>query len=85
MEKLRNDPYGLLKFVAVGAGDGIAFGWLMLLTMSWLDVAGIGTMLSTSSSGALALVLLLIQFGTTFGMVGVGYRVMVVLPTLDDR
>lgn len=84
MHDRKDDPYRLMKFVAVGAGDGIAFGWIMMLVMKWMDVAGIGSLIETSSSGALAMVLMLIWFGITFGMVGIGYRVMVVLPTMDD-
>ena len=56
----------------------------MMLVMKWMNVAGIGTLIEQSSSGPLAMVLMLIWFGITFGMVGIGYRVMVVLPTLDD-
>ena len=84
MRDRKDDPYRLMKFVAVGAGDGIAFGWFMMLVMKWMDVAGIGTLIESSSSGPLAMVLMLIWFGITFGMVGIGYRVMVVLPTMDD-
>ena len=84
MRHYRDDPYGLMKFVAVGAGDGIAFGWFMLLVFKWMNVAGIGTLIDTSSSGPLAMALLLIFFGITFGMVGIGYRVMVVLPLSTD-
>lgn len=80
----KTDPNWLMKFVAIGAADGIAFGWLVLLTFSWMDVMGIGTLLHESRSGLLAMVIMLIQFGITFGMVGIGYRVMVVLPTLKD-
>lgn len=84
MRDRKDDPYRLMKFVAVGAGDGIAFGWIMLLTFKWMDIAGIGTLIDGSSSGPLAMVLMLIWFGITFGMVGIGYRVMIVLPTMDD-
>lgn len=84
MRDHKDDPYRLMKFVAVGAGDGIAFGWFMLLVLKWMDVAGIGALIDGSSSGPLAMVLMLIWFGITFGMVGIGYRVMVVLPLLDD-
>ena len=84
MRDRREDPYRLMKFVAVGAGDGIAFGWFMMLVMKWMDVAGIGTLIESSPSGPLAMLLMLIWFGITFGMVGIGYRVMVVLPHTED-
>ena len=84
MRDRKNDPYRLMKFVAVGAGDGVAFGWFMLLVLKWMNVAGIGALIDTSSSGPLAMALMLIFFGITFGMVGIGYRVMVVLPLMDD-
>ena len=80
MRNLKTDPYGLVKFVAIGAADGIAFGWSLLLAFSWFDVAGIGTLLDNSNHGVLPMILLLIQFGITGSFVGIGYRVMVVLP-----
>lgn len=75
-----HDPYRLVKYVAVSAGDGIAAGWTCLLAMLWLDIGGLGTLVHGSEDGMVALVILLMSFGVTFGFVGIAWRVMVMLP-----
>ena len=77
------DPYRLTKYVARGAGEGVAAGWVTLLILKWLDIGGIGSLIANSSDGSLALLMLLGFFGITFGMVGIAWRVMVMLPDED--
>ena len=79
----RRDPYRLVKYVALGAGEGVFAGWLLLMIVVKLDLMGLGRLLDSSNDGALAMVMLLMFFGATFGMVGVAWRVMVLLP--DER
>ena len=74
------DPYRLLKYVAVGAADGVAGGWAVLLILLHLDVAGFGTLVHGSPDGTVALLALLLAFGSTFSLVGLGWRIMVRLP-----
>jgi len=74
------DPYWLMKYVAVSAADGIAAGWTFLLALLWLDIGELGTLVHNSASGATALIIMLMSFAVTFGFVGIAWRVMVMLP-----
>lgn len=79
-----HDPNRLLRFVALAAGDGIAAGWSILLLLIWLDIGPIGALLDRSPESApIALFILLISFGTSFGFLGIAWGVMVRLP--DDQ
>lgn len=80
----RNDPYRLVKYVALGAGEGVVAGWIFLLIVLKLDAIGLGDLIDRSADGPLALILLLWFFGMTFGMVGIAWRVMVLLPDEKD-
>ena len=79
-EKYRKDPYWLVKYVAVSAGDGIAAGWIFLLILLFWDIGGLGSLVHGSVDGVLALFILLMSFAVTFGFVGIAWRVMVMLP-----
>jgi len=80
---VKYDPYRLMKYVAVSAGDGIAFGWVLLLVMLQFDAMGLGRLVHGAENGAVALYILLMSFGVTFGFVGIAWRVMVLLPDED--
>ena len=80
MTRKGHDPYRLFRYVALGAGEGIISGWIILILLKYQNILGIGTLIENSSQGGLALVMLLIFFGITFGMVGIAWRVMVLLP-----
>jgi hypothetical protein len=74
------DPYRLVKYVALGAGEGVVAGWIFLMAVVKLDLMGLGGLLDRSPDGAVAILMLLWFFGITFGMVGIAWRVMVLLP-----
>jgi len=78
------DPYRLFRYVALGAGEGVVAGWVLLLIMIRLDLTGLGGLIHRAADGALALVMLLAFFAITFGMVGIAWRVMVLLPDEED-
>ena len=78
------DPYRLVKYVALGAGEGVFAGWTILMAIVELDLMGLGSLIDRSADGALAFVMLLGFFGITFGMVGIAWRVMVLLPDEPD-
>ncbi len=80
MGRRDEDSYRLLKYVAIGAADGVAGGWAVLLLILHLDVMGFGTLVHASPDGPVALFALLLAFGTTFSLVGLGWRIMVRLP-----
>jgi hypothetical protein len=73
------DPWWLVKYVLVSAGDGIAAGWTFLLILLWTDIGGLGALVHGSPDGGVALAILLLSFGVTFSYVGIGWRVMVLL------
>lgn len=78
-----HDPYRLMRYVAISAGDGIAAGWTFLLALLWLDIGGLGTLVHGAADGAMAVVVLAMSFAVTFGFVGIAWRVMVLLPDED--
>ena len=80
----KSDPYRLMKYVARGAGEGIAAGWVTLLILKYLHIGRIGDLLTNTADGPLMFILALVMFGITFGMVGIAWRVMVLLPKEDD-
>ena len=80
----KSDPYRLMKYVARGAGEGIAAGWVTLLILKYLNIGRIGDLLTNTADGPLMFILALVMFGITFGMVGIAWRVMVLLPKEDD-
>lgn len=80
MTDKRRDPYRLFRYVALGAGEGIVAGCVLLLILLRLDVMGLDTLFREAENGTLALALMFFLFGITFGMVGIAWRVMVLLP-----
>ena len=80
MTRKGHDPYRLFRYVALGAGEGVIGGWIILMALKYQDILGIGSLIDGSPQGGLALLMMLIFFGITFGMVGIAWRVMVLLP-----
>lgn len=80
----RPDPCRLVRYVALGAAEGVFAGWIVLMIVVKADMMGLGDLIHRSADGALALVMLLGFFGITFGMVGIAWRVMVLLPDEKD-
>lgn len=76
----KHDPNRLVRYIAVGAGDGIAVGWALLLLAVEMDVQGIGTLMKTAEVGGLALAVTAGMTAVTSGMIGIAWRVMVLLP-----
>lgn len=76
----QGDPGRLVRYVAMAAAEGVAAGWAFLLALLWLDIGGLGTLVHGSEDATLALVILLMSFGVTFGFVGIAWKVMVMLP-----
>ena len=76
----RHDPYRLMRYMLLGACDGIVAGWVTLLLFKHLDVGRIGSLIDGSDQGALVLAVALGLFGITFGMLGIAWRLMVLLP-----
>lgn len=83
MTRPKHDAYRLFRYVALGAGEGIVAGCVVLLLILKLDLMGLDTLFRSSENGTLALALLFFLFGITFGMVGIAWRVMVLLPDED--
>lgn len=83
MPRPPHDPWRLFRYVMIAALDGVAAGWTVVLILIWRDFAGLGTRVHGSEDGAIALIILLMSFGITFSLVGIGWRVMVLLPDED--
>jgi len=71
----------LVRFVIRHALLGIAVGWSMVAAMLVFDFAGLAQLIFSSGLAAVAIPMLLIGFGITFGSVQVGIAVM----GMDDR
>ncbi len=76
----KDDPYRLVKYVALGAAEGIVAGWIILMIFVKMNLMGLDGLIDRSADGPLALLMLLGFFGITFGMLGIAWRVMVLLP-----
>lgn len=81
MTQKHYDPTRLVRFVAKHAFHGVIAGWTSLLLILWLDIAGFGTLVASSAQRELITAMLAAAFGTTFGLVGIMWGVLVVLPT----
>lgn len=78
--KPKADPYRLVRYVAIGALEGAIAGWVVLGMFMWLDIAGIASLIRGTEAGFLMFQLAVVMFAITFGMVGIAWRVMVLLP-----
>ncbi|MEM9782110.1 MAG: hypothetical protein AAF899_06510 [Pseudomonadota bacterium] len=74
------DPLWLLRTLAIGLGDGIAAGWTVLLIAVEMNVNDIGTLVKTGDGGTFAFAIMTILAAITFGLLGIAWRVMVILP-----
>lgn len=77
------DPTRLMRFVAKHAFHGVLAGWACLLAFLWLDLGGLGALVHGSPSRELISAMLAGAFGITFGLVGIVWGVLVVLPHED--
>ncbi|MDQ0503718.1 hypothetical protein [Xanthobacter agilis] len=66
----------LVRFLVTHAVIGVSLAVVLVGAMVAFDVAGIGTLTTTSEDGLLALVLLTFGLGVTFGSVQMGFAVM---------
>lgn len=78
------DPYRVVRYVAVGALEGVLGGWVLLGVMLWLDVFGLQSVLERAADRQVAFLMLAAFFAITFSLVGLVWRVMVLLPEEND-
>ncbi|MFG1302402.1 hypothetical protein V5F49_21700 [Xanthobacter sp. V3C-3] len=74
----------LVRFLARHAAIGIGVATLFVALLVAFDVARLGTLLWTSQDGLLALIVLTLALGVTFGSVQMGFAVMLMSDTDDD-
>jgi predicted lipid-binding transport protein (Tim44 family) len=67
-------------YMAIGALEGAMAGWVALGVLMALDIQGIATLVRGTESGFLMFQLAVLMFAITFGMLGIAWRVMVLLP-----
>ncbi len=72
----------LVKFLALHAVIGFAIGLAAVVVIVYQDIGHIGTLIGTSSQRWLALALLSLGFGLTFGSVQMGFAIML-MPSDD--
>ncbi|MEM6438494.1 MAG: hypothetical protein AAF763_02185 [Pseudomonadota bacterium] len=77
------DPHKLTRFLLHHAANGVAAGWIVMLLLLWLDVGGLGALITGSDQRELVTAMMAGAFGTTFGVVGIVWGVLVVLPQED--
>ncbi|MEM7743649.1 MAG: hypothetical protein AAF409_08065 [Pseudomonadota bacterium] len=70
--------------VGIGALEGMIAGWILYDILIWIDFAGLGGLFDRVDVGRLMFWLGAAFFGITFGMLGIAWRVMVLLPGDDD-
>ncbi len=73
----------LLRFLALHTGIGIGAGWLLLALLLMTDANGIGSLIWTSETPALAVAMLGVAFSITFGGAAAAAAVMMMSP--DSR
>ncbi|MDQ0346596.1 hypothetical protein [Ancylobacter vacuolatus] len=66
----------LVRFLMRHALIGVGLGALFVGTLVLLDVARLGTLMTQSSSGLIALIVLTGAVGITFGSVQMGFAIM---------
>ena len=75
----KHDPYRVLRYCAIGALEGMIGGWVLLIVMLWLDLFGLAGLIARSGSST-AIWMLAAFFAITFSLVGLVWRIMVILP-----
>lgn len=70
----------LVRFLAVHTGIGVSAGWLLLALLLGTDANGIGALIWTSDTPALAIAMLGVAFSVTFGGSAAAAAVMMMSP-----
>lgn len=73
----------LVRFLARHAAIGIGVATVFVGLLVAFDVARLGTLLFTSEDGLLAIIVLTLALGVTFGSVQMGFAVMLMSDTDD--
>ncbi|MEM1275995.1 MAG: hypothetical protein AAGH74_05685 [Pseudomonadota bacterium] len=81
---LRKDPNRLAKYVLTGAIDGVLAGWASCAALLALDAYDLWTRASSQAEGPLFTLMFFLLTGITFGMLGIAWRVMFLLPREED-
>ena len=79
------DPNRLVRFVLRHSLAGVMGGWTFLLALLWLDIGGVGTLVRAAEQRELITAMMAGAFGVTFGLVGLAWGVLVVLPESGDE
>ena len=76
----KRDPHRLTRYVAIGAIDGVLAGWAFCAGLLAFAVYGLWSRAASQADGPLITLIFFLLTGITFGMVGIAWRVMVLLP-----
>ncbi len=74
----------LVRFVIINSLIGIAIGWAVAAALVWFNIHGLGELVMHSRHRVVAIFVLAMSFGVTFGF---GYLTtsILLLPTDKDR
>ena len=74
----------LVRFVVVNSATGIVIGWLVAAGLVWFNVGGFGEIVWHSSQRRVAIFILGLSFGVTFGFAFLA-TALILLPDDKDR
>ncbi|HHZ10071.1 MAG TPA: hypothetical protein GX405_14975 [Rhizobiales bacterium] len=74
----------LIRFVLVNSLIGVAIGWLVAAGLIWFNVGGFGELVMRSSQRGVALFILAMSFGVTFGFAFLATAVILLPRDKDD-
>ncbi len=74
----------LIRFVLVNSLIGVGIGWLIAAGLIWFNIGGFGQLVMHSSQRDVALFILAMSFGVTFGFAFLATAV-ILLPRDKDR
>jgi hypothetical protein len=74
----------LIRFVIVNSAIGVVIGWLVAAGLIWFNIGGFGELVWRSQQRTVALFILALSFGVTFGFAYLTTAVML-LPRDKDQ
>ncbi|MCO5065308.1 MAG: hypothetical protein M9924_12970 [Rhizobiaceae bacterium] len=66
-ERARDDHWQMLRFMLLHAGLGCLIGAITAAIIIYLDLGGIGTLISHSSNPVIPILLIVVPFASIFG------------------
>ncbi|MDF1609600.1 hypothetical protein PZ897_15545 [Hoeflea sp. YIM 152468] len=74
----------LIRFVLLNSAFGVLIGWLVAAAVVYFNINGFGDLIWHSSSRTVAVFVLLVSFGSTFGFAVMATAVMLMPRDKDE-